>query len=41
MKDGLYELDVDLANYGKDIVMRNFIQHIYDVGVDDIIDRRW
>lgn len=25
MKDGLYELDVDLANYGKDIVMRKLL----------------
>jgi hypothetical protein len=25
MKDGLYELDVDLVNYGKDIVMRKLL----------------
>jgi hypothetical protein len=25
MKDGLYELDVDLMNYGKDIVMRKLL----------------
>jgi hypothetical protein len=25
MKDELYELDVDLANYGKDIVMRKLL----------------
>ena len=25
MKDGLYELDIDLVNYGKDIVMRKLL----------------
>jgi len=25
MKDGLYELDVDLVNYGKDKVMRKLL----------------
>jgi len=29
MKDGLYELDVDLVNYGKDIVMRKLLIHIF------------
>ena len=40
MKDGLYELDVDLVNYGKDIVMRKLLitylslQLAQSVGVD-------
>ena len=40
MKDGLYELDVDLMNYGKDIVMRKLLvtylslQLAQSIGVD-------
>ena len=40
MKDGLYELNVDLVNYGKDIVMRKpfitylSLQLVQSVGVD-------
>jgi hypothetical protein len=40
MKDGLYELDVDLMNYGTDIVMRKLLitylslQLAQSIGVD-------
>ena len=40
MKDGLYELDIDLVNYGKDIVMRKLLitylslQLAQSIGVD-------
>ena len=40
MKDGLYELDVDLVNYGKDIVMRKLLvtylslQLAQSIGID-------
>jgi len=40
MKDGLYELDVDLMNYGKDIVMRKLLitylslQLAQSIGID-------
>ena len=40
MKDGLYELDIDLVNYGKDIVMRKLLitylslQLAQSIGID-------
>jgi hypothetical protein len=40
MKDGLYELNIDLVNYGKDIVMRKLLitylslQIAQSIGID-------